>query len=633
MRIDNSASLGIGVQLAKTSAAISRSLERLSSGKRVNSPGDDIAAYSQSVRFDSQVRGLTQANLNINQTKGLLETAEVAFGSQLDLLQRMREIAVEASTGTLTTDDRANLNTELQSLLEQFRRIASDSEFNGTKLIDGSFTTTTFQVGANVSETLDFTIGDGTSSETFRRIVGTGGYKTRATYTTGSGPHGLATGDFNRDGNIDVVTADYTSGTISILAGKADGTLQLRSTMAVGTSPTRIEAVDVTGDGNLDLLVSNSASATISVLKGNGDGTFQIASVVSTGAGLSSVQAADFNGDGKIDIATTDATDLTVSILLGNGDATFQPRTTLLVGAGAALTALQDFNGDGKVDILTANAGSTTLTSYFGVGNGTFVIGATITAGTNPTGLAAADFNADGFLDLAVANAGSANISILLNNGAGSFTAGTTLTAGTAPKTIRAGDLNGDGLIDLAVANDDTRNISVFLASGAATFTTGTTLSTGGASTFGSYGLRLADLNSDGVDDIIQTDTGNAASFDGTTLGIFLANTINITAGADVTVATQTKAIALLKIVDTAIANLNENRSSIAAVHGRLESAAALNLLLQENFSNASSNLVDADLALETSELTKNQILQQAQVAVAAQANLQMQTVLGLLRF
>lgn len=632
MKINN-ASLGIGVQLSKTSAAISRSLERLSSGKRVNSPADDPGAYNQSIGFDSQVRGLAQANLNINQTQGLLETADSGFSSQLDLLQRMREIALQATTGTLTSSDRTNLNTELQALLEQYRRIAIDTNFNGTKLLDGTFTTTSFQIGANKTQTIDFSVSTSSSTQTFRKDVGTGLFKTRATYTTGSGPYGLVTGDFNRDGNNDVITADITSNTLSVLAGKGDGTFQTRTTLAVGTAPVRIEAADINGDGNLDLLVANSTGASISVLKGNGDGTFQVATTVTVGAGVSNIQVGDFNGDKKLDFATTDSTDGTVSIVTGNGDGTFNPRSTLLVGSTPLGLIVADLNGDGKADVLASNAGSNTITEYFGQANGSFVIGTTITAGTAPYALVLGDFNADGIQDVAAANATTNNVSILINNGAGNFTNTATLTAGTAPRSLKSGDINGDGLTDLVVVNDDSRSASIFLGSGAATFTTGTTLTTGGTGTFGSFGVALSDFNNDGVLDIAQTDTGNTGNSDGTTLGIFIANTTNVTAEADVSVSTQAKATALLKIVDNAITTITKNRASVSAVHSRLESTVALNLLLQDNYADASSKLIDADLALETAELTKNQILQQAQVAVAAQANLQMQTVLGLLRF
>jgi flagellin len=179
--------------------------------------------------------------------------------------------------------------------------------------------------------------------------------------------------------------------------------------------------------------------------------------------------------------------------------------------------------------------------------------------------------------------------------------------------------------------NEDTRNISLFLASGAATFGSATTLSLGGTSTFGAFEMALGDLNGDGVVDIVAPQTGNTTATDGTEVGILLANRTSTSAEGDVKVNTAEKAQDLLAIIDTAIDNINEERNNLAAVHSRLQSAYAANLLLIESYSDAYSEAVDADIAIETAELTRNQVQQQAQIAVLAQANVQLQTALRLI--
>ena len=138
MKIGSNNSLLASRNLASTSQAIARSLERLSTGKRINSPSDGVVDYTTSVRLDSQVRGLSQINLGLDRARGMIGVADSAIASQLDLVQRMREIAVEGASGTLGTSARKSLNSELSSLLEEFDRITKSTEFDGRKLLDGS---------------------------------------------------------------------------------------------------------------------------------------------------------------------------------------------------------------------------------------------------------------------------------------------------------------------------------------------------------------------------------------------------------------------------------------------------------------------------------------------------------------
>jgi flagellin len=130
-------------------------MQRLSSGLRINSAKDDAAGLAISQRFTTQIRGLDQAARNANDGISLSQTAEGALGSIGDNLQRIRELAVQSRNATNSVTDRAALDAEAQALKSEIDRVAAQTNFNGVKLLDGSFTAQSFQVGANQGETID----------------------------------------------------------------------------------------------------------------------------------------------------------------------------------------------------------------------------------------------------------------------------------------------------------------------------------------------------------------------------------------------------------------------------------------------------------------------------------------------
>ena len=132
-----------------------QALERLSSGVRVNGSQDDPSGLAVSTRFQSQIQGLDQAVRNANDGISLAQTAEGALGSMSESLQRVRELALQSANATNTAQDREALNQEVQQLKAEISRISEDTDFNGTKLLDGSFAQTFFQIGANDGETID----------------------------------------------------------------------------------------------------------------------------------------------------------------------------------------------------------------------------------------------------------------------------------------------------------------------------------------------------------------------------------------------------------------------------------------------------------------------------------------------
>ena len=126
--------------LTKSGSALAKSLERLSSGLRINRAGDDAAGLAISEGLRSQIRGLGQATRNANDGISLLATAEGAVGEVTGLLQRLRELAVQAASDTNSTSNRQALQQEVTEVLSELERIATTVEFNGTKLLDGTFT-------------------------------------------------------------------------------------------------------------------------------------------------------------------------------------------------------------------------------------------------------------------------------------------------------------------------------------------------------------------------------------------------------------------------------------------------------------------------------------------------------------
>jgi flagellin len=149
--------------LTKNERAMSQAMERLSTGQRINSAGDDAAGLAISSRMTSQINGLNMAVRNANDAISMVQTAEGAIGEIVNMLQRMRELAVQATTGTMNSTDKAAADVEFEALDAEILRVSQNTEWNGTKLLDGSLNAsaaTSFQVGANASQTISVTFSD-----------------------------------------------------------------------------------------------------------------------------------------------------------------------------------------------------------------------------------------------------------------------------------------------------------------------------------------------------------------------------------------------------------------------------------------------------------------------------------------
>ena len=146
--------------LTKNERAMNQTMERLSTGQRINSAADDAAGLAISSRMTSQINGLNMAVRNANDAISMIQTADGAMIEVSSMLQRMRELTVQAATGTLSSTDLTALNTEFQQLDDQIDLIATSTEWNGTKILDGSLGSVSFQVGANASQSISITLAD-----------------------------------------------------------------------------------------------------------------------------------------------------------------------------------------------------------------------------------------------------------------------------------------------------------------------------------------------------------------------------------------------------------------------------------------------------------------------------------------
>lgn len=281
------------------------------------------------------------------------------------------------------------------------------------------------------------------------------------------GASAAASGDFNGDGKVDVVTANgITTGShgVSILVSNGDGSFQVPRNFATGTDPTAIAVGDFNGDGKLDVAVANRASNSISILLGNGDGTLQPAStIVLTGSPIS-INTADFNNDGKKDLVAVVNVSPGVyqaAILMSNGDGTFGLTT---MSAGSSLV-VGDFNGDGRQDLAVFGlVVSPNAMIKYGNGDGTFTDSAVpFATGVNAPFMVqnavAGDFNGDGRLDLygeivsfRINSGIGFGALIALNNGDGTFTVSFAGRGTLGAQNLLVGDFNRDGHLDIAGA-------------------------------------------------------------------------------------------------------------------------------------------------------------------------------------
>jgi flagellin len=267
----NIASLNAQRQLNQSQSALSTALQRLSSGLRINSAKDDAAGLAISERFTSQIRGMDQARRNANDGVSLAQTGEGALSQMGDLLQRVRELAVQSANATNTASDRQALNQEVSQLVSELDRFSQTTEFNGLKLLDGSFTSATYQVGANANQVITAT------STNFRTDkYGTNQLLSNSSITMASSA-GVSAATATTGGAATLtINGSAGSGTVALLNTTADSAKSLASSINAqsqtgvkASAKTQFDVTFTTGTAYVvNVLGTNSAAEQVSFTVG-----------------------------------------------------------------------------------------------------------------------------------------------------------------------------------------------------------------------------------------------------------------------------------------------------------------------------------------------------------------------------
>ena len=345
---------------------------------------------------------------------------------------------------------------------------------------------------------------------------GVGGFADGVRYEGVYAPAGLLTGDFDRDGHIDLATFGFAT-VISVLPGFGDGTFASAVRYSSGLSgnlfsgPQDVLTADVNRDTHTDAVIVFTLGEIVTEL-GNGDGTFQSAPVPANPT-LGSIRTpllADLNNDGLLDVVG--AAGSAISIALGTGDFAFT--TSDVSSPGGTAVVRGDFNQDGRLDLAAFNGGNVSI--YLTKADGTFPTPQNAlhyATGGNGRSIVTGDFNGDSRLDLAVANGTFRTVSLLLGNADGTFAAALNIPVGTvvepttgiSAQAVKAGDFNSDGRLDLVVLGGFADGL-VLPGNGDGTFGAGTRFTTtagvGGGLTFG-FEVAVGDFNADGKLDIV----------------------------------------------------------------------------------------------------------------------------------
>jgi hypothetical protein len=343
-------------------------------------------------------------------------------------------------------------------------------------------------------------------------------------YPTANDPLDLVAADFNGDGTLDLATANYLGGNVSVHLGNVGGTFQTARNSPTGGNPRSLAVGDFNADGHLDLAVANDFQ--LSVLLSNGDGTFQEPTPIENGQSIQSVAVGDFNSDGKLDLWGTESiyypgdyfhspssADF-AKVLLGTGGGSFAAPIWSYLGDGVhQCAAVADFNGDEKPDLAVGNTYTGAVDVLLGSGTGSF--GDPVVVASFPAfAMVAGDVNADGKPDLVTATDGI--VRVLLGNGGGAFGVSQTYNAGFSLAPWALADFNGDGAIDMATFNYSSGTLGVLLGTGTGAFKPGVTAAAGA----NLHGFAVGDFDGDGAVDVavgnLNEDTFSVLLNDGT---------------------------------------------------------------------------------------------------------------------
>jgi flagellin len=582
----NVASLNSQRQLVSSGASLDRATERLSSGLRINSAKDDAAGLAIANRMTSQVRGLDQAVRNANDGVSMIQTAEGALQESTNILQRMRELAVQSANGIYNDADRQTLDAETQQLKSELDRIAETTSFNGKTLLDGSLGTTKLQVGAQANQTIDVSIGSFNSN--------------------------------SLGGNAGDVVGEAATGLAALSAftgADADTTLYVNDT-----------ALNSLADAVAGATLNEKIASINADLEGKG----AVASALVSSEGNSI-------GDGIL-VAGTDT--LTLSVVDGDGNT----QAYVLTGTNSMEELVDKINSDTGISATLNDKGSLVLSqegvvSITVTGSGTAALDAAGFDGAETdenfrlvftdTSTDSKGVKIEGADDAAASAAMMTNVAALgldISDDLGNIQ-GATITDTAA---MNKGDLVINGVEVGEVTVDATptateKRDNLIAAINKVSNMTGVVAFAGDATD----AIALASTN--GEISVKYGDNAPATTFAST--GIQERNAAEGAGSvASVNISTQAGAQKAIGIIDKAIDQVNSSRADLGAANNRLDFTVSNLSNFSEKTSASRSRILDADFAAETANLSRAQVLQQAGSAMLAQSNARPQQVLSLLR-
>jgi flagellin len=620
----NIASLNAQRNLNASQSEANTALERLSSGLRINSAKDDAAGLAISERFQSQIAGLNQAQRNANDGISLAQTAEGAMDEITNNLQRIRELAVQSANATNSISDRQALNQEVQQRIEEINRIAAQTSFNGLKVLDGTFATQTFQVGANTGETIAISGLDSRGSQIGSIInqsnnLGISIVENPSPTVTTTNESGLTFGGPDISGSVTINDVTVNIATQSYadpaaLAGQIGDLLSGDVANVPPLTPDQLAAV-----ADIQVGVDGDSLTFTSSRDGAVDATVDLNSASAPAAGVTDATATvtEDGGTQSFNIGTgfyfSDSATGQITI---TGQNSGNPITFDFSGVTDSTSFIQAIN-DGMSD---ANVPATfTATGYDSAsGNLTFTNTAAASSGANDIAITDLDLSDNGTpaidFDQTLEIAGQTGVSLI-----DAFERGDEIDfqvdlngqviniQGATSLNDVIGQVNAKSNETGISANLNARNNDIVFSS-----------------QFGEeFTIAVnADIDGDGsftgAVDLSQTIAGTAAD-----------NTIAVN---EVDISTPEGADLAMIAIDYAIDTINGFRAELGAVQNRFESTIANLATASENLSASNSRIRDADFAAESAELARTQVLQQAGLSVLAQANARPQQVLQLLQ-
>ena len=587
--------------IEKISKEMDTAIARLSSGLRINSAKDDAAGMAIVSKMESQVKGLGMAIRNASDSQNLIDTAEGANVEVVNILQRLRELAIQSSNDTNTALDRTFINAEATQLIAEVDRISAQTTWNGSSLLDGTFTSKQFQLGANSGEDVTFDIDSSASADI-------GNYRVNGTASMIAATDDIITAQtLTIAGNIGATTSAVALG--SSAKTVASGVNDVASLTGVtATAVTKVKMHSLTTTGTVAFTIGNDAatlgSANISVAITDVSDLRLIRDAINASAGTTGITAAT-HSDGNSALVLTHSTGEDIKI-------------TSFTHSGANLTAHM------HLDVLDQDGAAVTE----GAGFANSQILNDITADTDSLLAATSVAASTSFGALITARGNAFNAKLTATNSAHAQT-GSVVIVGTGA--------DGSALTEtLTLATG-----SAGVATSTNTFATITSLTNSSTALTGSSTITFGETASAAADAVGQVRFNSSESFTISTDEItdgegFLdntaSNTSSLSALSSVTLGTVTGSEAAIDILDGAIAKINDQRSNLGAISNRLDATISNLSNIVTNTQASMSNIGDANFSEETSRLTRAQILTQAATSMLAQANASKQAVLSLLQ-